>query len=96
MKTAQDLYTRFQNELNQWFPRQCGNPFEKFYLYYLESTPDHDGGIIISKDTPGNDQYRLATPEAMQRGMTVEQNFYHFQTILNRLPVLSIREEVPA
>ena len=91
MKTWNDLANQFKMELDQWFIKQCRNNFESYFLYYLESTPEHDGGLIICADSrpPANKEYKLACPENIRRDMTKEQNFNHFTGILRRLPVLS-------
>jgi hypothetical protein len=90
MKTIQDVKARFHAELVQWFRKQCENPGGQYHLYYLKSTPGHDGGLLIRKDPPENPEYKLATPEALRRGLTIEQNAVHFHDVLMRLPVLSV------
>ena len=88
MKTLADIQTRLKIELNQWFIRQCRNVYEDYYLYYLPSTPEHDGGLIICKDTPHNPEYKLVQGR-INKGLTVEQNFYALQQTIRRLPILS-------
>lgn len=90
MKTEADLRARLKAELSNWFQRQCQNPYDDFHLYYLPTTPEHDGGILICSETPANPEYQLAIPEAIRKGCTVEQNFnWITQEILRRLPVLA-------
>ena len=89
MKNFEELKTRLRNELDQWFIRQCRNTFSKYYLYYLETTAEHDGGIAICSEDPPNKEYKLATTEHIQRHLTVEQNFYRLVDVASRLPVLS-------
>ena len=92
MKNWNDLVKRFTAELEQWYIRQTRKPFENYYLYYLESTAEHDGGIIIHADStpPENPDYRLAAPEAIRKDMDIGQNVIYFEHILKRLPVLSL------
>jgi hypothetical protein len=91
MKNIADLETRLLDELNQWFPKQCRDQFADFYLYYLPTTTEHDGGILIASDDPANPEYQLAMNEKIHKGNTVEQNFNWIRSgILRRLPVLSI------
>jgi hypothetical protein len=90
VKTIQDIKSRFNAELQQWFRRQCENPGEQYHIYYIESSPGHDGGLLISKTPPENPEYKLATPEALRRDLTIEQNAVHFHDVLMRLPVLSV------
>jgi hypothetical protein len=90
MKTEADLQTALRNELNQWFPRQCREPYTDFYLYYLETTQEYDGGILIASEAPANSNYKLATPEKIRKACTIDQNFnWIAQGIVRRLPVLS-------
>jgi len=91
MKNTADLEIRLLNELKQWFARQCQDNYADFYLYYLPTTAEHDGGILICKEDPPNDEYQLAWPEKIRKGCTIEQNFNWLRNaILYRLPVLSI------
>jgi hypothetical protein len=76
--------------LQQWFRKQCENPVDRYHLYYLESSPGHDGGLLISKDTLENPEYKLATPDAIRRVLTIDQNMVYFHSVLMRLPVLSV------
>lgn len=90
MKTVADLETRLLNELKQWFPKQCRDNFKDFHLYYQESKPGHDGAIIICSEQPANHEFKLAMPEHINKGQTIEQNFYRIRnTVLMKLPVLS-------
>lgn len=88
MKTYSDLQDRLKIELTHWFNLQCQNIFDDYYLYYTETIPGKSGGIIICKNPPSND-YKLAMPERINKGMTIDQNFYHIiNTCLSKLPVL--------
>jgi len=91
MKNLADIQARLKIELDQWFIKQCRNNFEDYYLYYLESKPEHEGGIIIAADPPANSEYQLAGGGPINKGATVEQNFNALQPIINRLPILSYR-----
>jgi hypothetical protein len=90
MKTIQDVKNQFHAELQQWFRKQCENPWDRYHLYYLESSPGHDGGLLICKDPPENPEYKLATPEEILRNLTIDQNMVHFHSVLMRLPILSV------
>jgi hypothetical protein len=92
MNNWNDIQTAVKNEITHWFGLQCRDPFSDFYLYYLPSTPEHDGGFIICKDQPANPDYILATPNRMNKGATIEQNLGMLEPILQKLPVLSIRK----
>jgi hypothetical protein len=90
MKDIMELETRLRAELDQWHVKQCRNNFDDYYLYYLETTAEHDGGIIICKEAPANQSYRLAMPQRIDKGATVNQNFNRIRNgILRSLPVLS-------
>lgn len=91
MKNIADLETRLLNELEQWFVRQCKDPFADFYLYYLPTTAEHDGGILICAEAPANPEYKLAMSERIYKGDSVGQNFNRIRRdVLRTLPVLSL------
>jgi hypothetical protein len=89
MKTWNDLTVTLKSELDQWFVRQCRNIHGDYYLYFIETTPAHDGGIIICDERPANPEYRLAWPQRINKGATVEQNYRCLLEVCRRLPVLS-------
>ena len=90
MKNYQELKDRLKMELNGWFTKQIKNPFADYYLYYLESTSEHDGGIIICENQPSNPEFKLAWPQRINKGATIEQNFNQLcNDVLGKLPVLS-------
>jgi len=90
MKTEADLQDRLKAGLKQWQVKQGQNPYDDYYLYYLETTPEHDGGIIICKEAPVNTDYKLAMAERINKGATVDQNFNRIRSgVLRTLPVLS-------
>ncbi len=90
MKTAQDIYTRLHSELGQWFIKQCRNPSAAYYLYYMESTPEHDGGLLIAENQPSG-LYKLAMDERINGYTTVTNNMAYIRNsgTLDRLPILS-------
>lgn len=88
MKTESDLQTRLLLELKHWFVRQCRNPEKDFYLYYTQTTAEHDGGIAIYENAPANTDCRLAWNERINKGSTIEQNFNKLRQICRTLPVL--------
>ncbi|MEI6313262.1 MAG: hypothetical protein WCO89_00220 [Syntrophus sp. (in: bacteria)] len=89
MKTEAELRARLKAELSNWFQRQCQMPYDDFHLYYLPTTPKHDGGILICSETPANHEYQLAMPQAIRKNYTEDQNFnWITHSVLRRLPVL--------
>jgi len=89
MKDRADLESALKLELINWRARQIKDVYGAYYLYYLETTPDHNGGILICKDAPANPEYKLASPERINTCASVEQNFNHIRnTVLGSLPVL--------
>ena len=89
MKNLADIQTRLKNELDQWFIKQCRNVYEDYYLYYLESSPEHDGGLLIAANKPANSEYKMAGGGRINKGATIQQNFNTLRPILNRLPILT-------
>lgn len=90
MHDLRDIKTRLRNELEQWFIKQTHNPFEDYYLYYLESTPEHDGGLLIAREKPVNTEYQMAGGGKINKGATVDQNFNVLMATVMGLPILSI------
>jgi hypothetical protein len=91
MKNIADLESRLRLELTEWFTKQCRNPFEDYYLYYQETTAEHNGGILICKEAPANLDYRLTMPERIRKGDTIDQNFNRIRLgVLRTLPVLEV------
>lgn len=86
MKNMDDVHKRIRAELDQWFQNQCRNEFEDYYLYYLPTTPNHNGGLLISKDEPVNPEYCLA--EIVQKHLTIQQNHARLVEVCRRLPIL--------
>lgn len=90
MKNRADLESTLKAELDQWFIRQSKDIYSDFYLYYLPTTAEHDGGILICKERPANLGYCLAMAEKINKSATVNQNFNWIRNeIIGRLPVLS-------
>ncbi len=96
MKNWADVKTTLKFELNNWFRQQAKHPYCAYYLYYYPTTPETDGGLLITKDAPihGNtgEPYRLVMAQPINKGATVEQNlnWILLSRFLNRLPILSI------
>lgn len=87
MENMADIESRLREELNQWFPRQCADPFADFRLYYLPTTPKHDGGFVIVKERPANTEY---VPSIfLNPGATIEQNMNALRNVCRGLPILS-------
>ena len=75
--------------MQQWLFKQAMNIYADFYLYYTPTTAEHDGGILIAQDAPSSD-YKLARPDRLGKGNTVEQNFNQIRIhTLPHLPVLT-------
>ena len=90
MKNRADVENRLKMELIQWFELQCKFPKRDYYLYCLPTTVEHDGGFLFLSEDPPNPEYELAHPERVNKGATIEQNFFAFKEIVGRLPVLSL------
>ena len=85
----EEINTRLKMELDQWFIKQCRNNFADFYLYYIEATPEHNGGFIICENDPPNKDYKLAWNQAINKGATVNQNYNLLRSrCVNRLPII--------
>lgn len=87
LESWKDIVAMAEAEIDQWFPRQCREPYTDFYWYYMETTPEHDGGFLISKDKPANPDYLIAGKLA--KHLTKEQNLYQFLETAGRLPILA-------
>lgn len=88
MKNISDVAAILRAEIDQWFPKQCALGDTPFYLYYMETTPEHDGGILIARDKGANtDFHRVAAQLSI--GQTKEQNFQRLIQICHTLPILS-------
>ena len=88
METWKEVQAKLRAELNQWFIKQCRNTSDDYYLYYHPTTPERDGGFLLSKECPG-DGYLLGRTEPVHKGKTVEQNFSKLNDVLRRLPIMS-------
>lgn len=86
MKTMDELHARIRAEVDQWFKRQCENIYDDFYLYYLQTTPEHIGGIFIAKDKPANEGYQLV--EKIRKDFTKEQVVRRITTLAWQLPIM--------
>jgi len=92
MLTGKDVAIRLRNELNVWF-KQKDAAFNDYYLYYMKSAPEHNGGLIFLKDNPSNLKYQLAPAEKVSKAKTVDQNFAYFHPIVSRLPILTVQPQ---
>ena len=93
MKTIQDAESRLLAELKQWAIKQTRNIYADYYLYYLASTPEHDGGLYIcrSDTTPEHPDYQIAMNHKISKASSVNENFNYIRlNILGSLPILSI------
>lgn len=90
MRNRSDIETALRNELNQWFPKQCKNIYNDYYLYYSETTKDKPGNLLINTELPSNNGYFLAVGEKINKGATIEDNFNHLRRFIGILPILEI------
>jgi len=91
MKTLADLESRLRKELTIWAHRQSQDIYADFYLYYIPTTTEHDGGIIIAKNPPANSDFKLARPDRIEKGCSFEQIFNRIRIhTLPHLPVLEV------
>ena len=93
MKTTQDAENRLMAELKQWAIKQARDIYADYYLYYLASTPEHDGGLYIcrSDHTPKHPDYQIAMQSRISKAATVNENFNYIRlNVLGSLPILSI------
>ncbi len=88
MKNIADVHEVLKAELQQWFAKQIRDEFGDYYLYYLPTTPEYDGDLLIAKDRPANPDYLVA--ERVRKDLTIDQNHRYFAEICRRLPILSI------
>jgi len=92
MKTLAELETRLKNELTVWAHRQAQDLYADFYLYYMPTTAEHDGGIVIACRPPANPDFKLARPDRINKAATFNQNFNQIRIhTLPYLPVLEVR-----
>jgi len=89
MKTINDVRKRLRLELKTWAKRQSQNTFERFYLYYLPTKAEHDGGLLICNNNPKNSEYKLAKAEHVRRDLTIDQNFNILMNTVKHLPIMS-------
>lgn len=84
----QELLSTARAELNQWYVAQVRNPFDVYHLYYLPTTAEHDGGIIIAKDAPANPEYIKSVE--ISGFITIDQHMIRLEhNVLPKLPVLN-------
>jgi hypothetical protein len=89
MKNLADIQTRLKLALIEWFKKQSAEIYKDYYLYYLPSSAEHEGGLIICENAPPNKEYQLAWNEKINKGATIDQNFNYLQRIIRTLPILS-------
>jgi len=89
MKTDQDVKNRLNAELEQWFAKQCQNSLADFYLYYIEQSPERDGGFTFCREQPANPSYKLGWNQRVRTGLTIDENFTIFYSILRTLPIMA-------
>jgi len=81
-----DIHAVLRSELNKWL-KGVGAASPSGYLYYLESSPDQKGDLVIRSDMP--EGYRLVMPEKINHSQSVEENFNRICTS-NRLERMHI------
>jgi len=86
MKNMNDVNTVLRNELNQWFKKQCQNEWNDYYLYYLPTTPEYNGGLLIANKKPANPEYQVV--RSIQKHLTIEHNHRILLEMCRSLPIL--------
>ncbi len=90
MKSLAEAETALKNELRQWCNKQGNDLHTAYYLYFLPTTAEHDGRLLIATDPPANSNYQLACTQRISPGSTVEQNFNFLRlNVLRQLPILT-------
>lgn len=89
MKNMADLESRLALELKASFRHRCELPGIDFFLWYLPTTANHDGGLLIAAEQPANSEYQLADDKPLQ-GSNQQIANYLRNAVLPRLPVLSL------
>jgi hypothetical protein len=89
MKNMAEVTARVNLELIHYRQQQAKNIYDDYYLYYMEATPEHDGGLLICKDQPANHDYKLAMPEKMGKHLSSEQLRIQVINVCRTLPILS-------
>ena len=89
MRTIDEARRWLRFELDHWQPIQAAEPLERFYLFYKPQTPEHDSGLFIARNHPGQD-YAYVTPEHLPRNASIDQIYSQLEPLLHRLPILSI------
>ena len=87
LKNWQEIVARAAAEIELWWLRQCHDVHKEFSWWYMESSPEHDGGFLIAEEAPANNHYFFAG--VLGRHFTKEQNLYKFLDIARRLPILA-------
>lgn len=87
MTNMADIETALRLEVTHWFPRQCRDSSAEFHLYYLPTTAEHDGGLLIAHEKPANDEYQVAG--RLNAGLTIDQNMNALRAICRTLPILT-------
>ncbi len=86
MKNMNDVHNIIKAKLNQWFPKQCNDLYSDYYLYYLPTTVEHNGGLLIAKERPANPEYCMV--ERVAKHLTIEENHRRIAEMCQRLPIL--------
>ena len=93
MKKWEDVQRKLKDELEKWFYKQCRNLEADYFMFYLPASLHHDSNLIICQkvhpDTRFAEAYILVSDKRINKGLTVEQNYRHFESILFKLPVIT-------
>jgi len=89
MKNRKDIEVRLRAELTLWRDTQVRDLYTDYFLWYLPTTAEHDGGFLIARSAPPNPEFLLATPERINKSKGVEGNCAQLLPFLLRLPILS-------
>ena len=93
MKTFQDVQAVLRVELIHWFPIQCREEYADFNLYYLPTTEEHNGAIMIRRRAPDKGsvygmEYQLVA--RVRKDLTIDQNHKMLSDLCWHLQILEV------
>ena len=72
----------------EWSVKQLKNKYSDYHLYYIESKPEHDGGLLIAATKPANNNYKVALNNRINKSYTAERLYNSLLPIVSRLPII--------
>lgn len=90
MKDINDVERVLLKELNNWFTKQCKNPYKRFYLMYRPSGPNKPGKLLISNVEAQKlgKEYKYACHERINASKTKLENFQVLKEYIRAIPIL--------